>query len=120
METPSSSSASSASQYSVVAAIDFGTSRSGYAYAFVADPERIYDDQAFGSESRNLKTKTALLMRRTEENKLIFHKFGFAAEQEYCSGDLDDDSDNEDSLPEFEYFDRIKMNVPLPTSLLAS
>lgn len=67
----------------IVAAFDFGTTFSGYAFSFNGDPLKIVTNQSWvaGSEQLiSLKTPTCLLVD-PEGN---FHSFGFEAENKYA------------------------------------
>ncbi|XP_052819958.1 heat shock 70 kDa protein 12A-like [Mya arenaria] len=69
----------------LVAAFDFGTTYSGYAYSFQDDPNKIQTNQnwyAGGGASRlvSLKTPTSVLLNPDGE----FDKFGFEAEDKYA------------------------------------
>ena len=70
------------SKYLVVAAIDFGTTYSGYAFTFTRVPESIHMMRRWeGGDPgvSNTKTPTTLLL---SPNKL-FHSFGFGARDFY-------------------------------------
>ncbi|XP_052760622.1 heat shock 70 kDa protein 12B-like [Mya arenaria] len=69
----------------LVAAFDFGTTYSGYAFSFQDDPNKIQTNQnwyAGGGASRlvSLKTSTSVLLNPKGE----FDKFGFEAEDKYA------------------------------------
>jgi len=50
----------------VVVAIDFGTSRTGYRFAFTSVPNEVYGDQAWPDAPEfETKTLTELLLKRT-------------------------------------------------------
>ncbi|XP_052819966.1 heat shock 70 kDa protein 12A-like [Mya arenaria] len=70
----------------LVAAFDFGTTYSGYAFSFRDDPNKIQTNQSWyagGGASRlvSLKTPTSVLL--TPEGE--FDKFGFEAEDKYAT-----------------------------------
>ncbi|XP_056148001.1 heat shock 70 kDa protein 12A [Lampris incognitus] len=68
--------------FSVVVAIDFGTTSSGYAYAFAKEPECIHTMRRWeGGDPgvSNQKTPTTILL--TPDRK--FHSFGYAARDFY-------------------------------------
>ncbi|MBN3324367.1 HS12A protein, partial [Atractosteus spatula] len=68
--------------YMVVVAIDFGTTSSGYAYAFTKEPECVHTMRRWeGGDPgvSNQKTPTTILL--TPEGK--FHSFGYAARDFY-------------------------------------
>lgn len=89
-------------QFKIVAAIDFGTTFSGYAYSFADDSEKIYTNKNWGQTQGFLlhKTPTCLLLRPNGE----FEAFGFEAVSKYS--DL-----TEEEADEFYYFDRFKMKL---------
>lgn len=50
-----------------VVAIDFGTSRSGYAFAFYNEPDEIYSQQTWaGGQTHHLKTLTNVLIKDSD------------------------------------------------------
>lgn len=88
-------------QFSVVVAIDFGTTFSGYAYSFTHDPENIHIMRKWEGDDpglSNQKTPTILLLSPT----LQFHSFGFSARDFYH--DLD-----QNEARRWYYFDKFKM-----------
>ena len=89
-------------QYDVVAAIDFGTTFSGFAFSFNHrdGSDEIYMNRSWGSAQgySTLKTPTCILLN--QEKKFV--KFGFEAAEKYA--ELEDA--NEKS---FYCFDRFKM-----------
>ena len=94
--------------YIVAAALDFGTTFSGYAFSFFhdfkEDPLKIKVNALWQSSSRSLmsyKTPTCLLL---DENK-EFVAFGYEAEDVYADKALEGKKD------EFFYFYRFKMNL---------
>ncbi|XP_063042324.1 heat shock 70 kDa protein 12B [Engraulis encrasicolus] len=89
--------------FSVVVAIDFGTTSSGYAFSFAEDPEAIHMMRRWeGGDPgvANQKSPTCLLL--TPE--LRFHSFGFAARDSYH--DLDPEE-----ARHWLYFDKFKMKI---------
>ena len=60
----------------VVMAIDFGTTYTGYAFAFFDTPEHIYTNYWEGT---NIKTPTVVLL----DDKQQFHSFGREAKAKY-------------------------------------
>ncbi|XP_061109206.1 heat shock 70 kDa protein 12B [Conger conger] len=89
--------------FSVVVAIDFGTTSSGYAFSFAQDPEAIHMMRRWeGGDPgvANQKSPTCLLL--TPE--LRFHSFGFSARDSYH--DLDPDE-----ARHWLYFDKFKMKI---------
>lgn len=89
--------------FSVVVAIDFGTTSSGYAFSFTQDSEAIHMMKRWeGGDPgvANQKSPTCLLL--TPELK--FHSFGFAARDFYH--DLDPEE-----ARHWLYFDKFKMKI---------
>ncbi|XP_052002685.1 heat shock 70 kDa protein 12B-like [Xyrauchen texanus] len=89
--------------FSVVVAIDFGTTSSGYAFSFTEDPETIHMMRRWeGGDPgiANQKSPTCLLLTPD----LRFHSFGFAARDSYH--DLDPDE-----ARHWLYFDKFKMKI---------
>lgn len=88
--------------FKIVAAIDFGTTFSGYAYSFADDGERIYTNKNWGQTQGFLlhKTPTCLLLGPDGE----FDAFGFEAVSKY--NDL-----SEEEADDYYYFDRFKMKL---------
>ncbi|XP_052081952.1 heat shock 70 kDa protein 12A-like isoform X3 [Mytilus californianus] len=96
------------SDYLVVAALDFGTAYSGYAFSmrsdFKTDPLKIHVNQAWNAGSRqllSLKTPTALLLNPDKE----FEAFGYEAETTYANLAMDDTNSG------YFLFRRFKMNL---------
>ena len=93
------------SKYLLVAAIDFGTTYSGYAYStktdFQREPSKAYIKQWVDPASSMVynKTSTCILLDKYK----IFSKFGFEAEAKY----LDLTMDKEDEA--WYFFRRFKM-----------
>ena len=89
----------------LVAAIDFGTTFSGYAFSFRHDNERdplkiSANTWTAGSGSLvSLKTSTCVLFDPSEK----FHSFGFEAEDKYSNLALDEEHED------WYYFRRFKM-----------
>ncbi|KAK3590671.1 hypothetical protein CHS0354_026199 [Potamilus streckersoni] len=72
----------------LVAAMDFGTSFSGYAFSFSNDPMKVQTNQAWVAGSTqliSLKTTTCILLTPRQE----FHSFGYEAENKYADLALD-------------------------------
>uniref|UniRef100_A0A8C6SPP0 Heat shock 70 kDa protein 12A n=1 Tax=Neogobius melanostomus TaxID=47308 RepID=A0A8C6SPP0_9GOBI len=102
----------------VVVAIDFGTTSSGYAYAFTKEPECIHTMRRWeGGDPgvSNQKTPTTILL--TPDRK--FHSFGYAARDFYH--DLDPQESKQ-----WLYLEKFKMklhttaNLSIDTELLAA
>ena len=87
----------------VVAAIDFGTTYSGYAFSFTRDPDSIHMMRKWeGGDPGviNQKTPTTLLLKPNGE----FHSFGFGARDYYH--DLE-----EGEAKKWYYFEKFKMSL---------
>jgi len=67
-----------------VVGIDFGTSRTGYAYAFPSHEDTIVCKQPGGAPGDTSKTSTAILF----DKHGIFKSFGNRARRDYADGDL--------------------------------
>ncbi|XP_060571607.1 heat shock 70 kDa protein 12B-like isoform X1 [Ruditapes philippinarum] len=74
--------ASTFSPYMVVAAFDFGTTYSGYAFSYRDMPTLVQTNQAWGDGNTNsMKTPTCVLLTPDQE----FDSFGYDAENKYYS-----------------------------------
>lgn len=94
---------SEAESHFVVAAIDFGTTYSGYAFSFTRDPESIHIMRKWeGGDPgvTNHKTPTTLLLKPNGD----FHSFGFGARDFYH--DLE-----EGEAKKWLYFEKFKMTL---------
>ncbi|XP_060064371.1 heat shock 70 kDa protein 12B-like [Ylistrum balloti] len=97
----------SSGQHLLVAAIDFGTTYSGYAFSFIHDFERdplkiSANSWAAGSGGlMSLKTSTCVLFKPNGD----FHSFGFEAEDKYSDLALDQKQNG------WYYFRRFKMKL---------
>ena len=96
------------SKVMLVAALDFGTTYSGYAFSlkhnYQKDPLKIHANQAWNAGGRqlmSLKTPTCLLL----DNKKKFVLLGYEAENEYANLAMDGDQDK------YFYFYRFKMKL---------
>ena len=94
--------------YLIVAAIDFGTTFSGYAFStradFEKDPLKISANQAWVSGQRyllSLKTPTTLLL--TKAGKFV--SFGYEAVMKYYNIAL------ENEMEDYLFFERFKMKL---------
>ncbi|XP_071086747.1 heat shock 70 kDa protein 12A-like [Haliotis cracherodii] len=89
-------------EYQIVAAIDFGTTFSGYAYSFASNKDAIHVNKNWGQTQGFLlhKTPTCLLLKSDGQ----FEAFGFEAVSRY--NDL-----AEDEAGDYYYFDRFKMKL---------
>ncbi len=98
-----SGSSSPTDKHFVVAAIDFGTTYSGYAFSFTRDPDSIHMMRKWeGGDPgvSNQKTPTTLLLKPNSE----FHSFGFGARDFYH--DLE-----EAEAKKWYYFEKFKMSL---------
>lgn len=90
--------------YSAVVAIDFGTTYSGYAYAFTSEPDAIFVMNPRGVQSGikygGSQQPTVLLLTQDEK----FHSFGYEAQEYYR------DVDERESV-EMLYFEKFKMEL---------
>lgn len=87
-------------QYMAVAAIDFGTTYSGYAYAFTRDPGTIHAMNRARGSGHHSQQPTVLLL--TENGQ--FHSFGCEAQEFYR------DIDESEAL-KWLYFEKFKMEL---------
>ena len=95
--------ATSLSKYLVVAAIDFGTTYSGYAFAFTRDPESIHMMRRWeGGDPGVSNTKTPTTLLLTPDKR--FHSFGFGARDFYH--DLEPAE-----AKKYMYFEKFKMRL---------
>ena len=83
-----------------VAAIDFGTTYSGYAFSAKSEWTKVQTNIWPSSNQMSSKTPTALLLKPDES----FHSFGYDAEKAYA--ELAEDGDE---YKDFYYFHRFKM-----------
>ncbi|XP_053886292.1 heat shock 70 kDa protein 12B isoform X2 [Malaclemys terrapin pileata] len=98
--------------FSVVVAIDFGTTSSGYAFSFSNDPEAIHMMRKWeGGDPgvANQKTPTSLLL--TPEG--AFHSFGYTARDYYHDLDPEEARD-------WLYFEKFKMKIHSTSAGLVS
>ncbi|GFO47586.1 heat shock 70 kda protein [Plakobranchus ocellatus] len=88
--------------YQIVAAIDFGTTFSGYAYSFASNKQAIHVNKNWGQTQGFLlhKTPTCLLLKSDGQ----FDAFGFEAVSKY--NEL-----TEEEACAYYYFDRFKMKL---------
>ena len=95
------------SNYLLVAAIDFGTTYSGYAYStrtdFQREPTKAYLKQWVDPASSMIYNKTSTCILFDEDKR--FSKFGFEAEAKYI--DLTMEKENKD----WYFFRRFKMTL---------
>lgn len=95
--------------FSVVVAIDFGTTSSGYAFSFASDPESIHMMRKWEGGDPGVahqKTPTCLLL--TPEG--TFHSFGYTARDYYHDLDPEEARD-------WLYFEKFKMKIHSATDL---
>ncbi|XP_062588728.1 heat shock 70 kDa protein 12A-like [Saccostrea cucullata] len=105
--------------YMVVAAIDFGTTYSGYAFSFLSDytrdPLKVYNNTRWENEGDGtFKAPTSILFDEHER----FRFFGYDAEKKYASlvSENEEDEESGDDLPNenhqnWFYFRRFKMTL---------
>lgn len=91
-----------APEFQIVAAIDFGTTFSGYAYSFASDKETIHVNRNWGQTQGFLLHKTPTCLLLNPEGQFL--AFGFEAVSRY--NELGDDE-----AASHYYFDRFKMNL---------
>lgn len=88
----------------IVAAIDFGTTYSGYAYSFKSNWTKVFMNKWEGGQLTSHKAPTALLLNPDKS----FNSFGYEAEKIY--GDIATNGDDEgQSSQEYYFFHRFKM-----------
>lgn len=95
---------SSTSSKMVVAAIDFGTTYSGYAYSFKGTWPKAITNRWESGNSTSFKTPTILLLNPDQ----MFHSFGYDAEMNYA--DIAEEGDEEGrTCKEYYLFKHFKM-----------
>lgn len=95
---------SSTSSKMVVAAIDFGTTYSGYAYSFKGTWPKAITNRWESGNSTSFKTPTILLLNPDQ----TFHSFGYDAEMNYA--DIAEEGDEEGrTCKEYYLFKHFKM-----------
>lgn len=95
---------SSTSSKMVVAAIDFGTTYSGYAYSFIGTWPKAITNRWESGNSTSFKTPTILLLNPDQ----TFHSFGYDAEMNYA--DIAEEGDEEGrTCKEYYLFKHFKM-----------
>lgn len=89
-------------EYIMVAAIDFGTTFSGYAFSFKSKKDEVWMNKNWGAGLgfSSYKTPTCVLVGPDKE----FKSFGYEAQQEYAALIEKDDQ-------RYYYFDRFKMKL---------
>ncbi|KAH3835210.1 hypothetical protein DPMN_108558 [Dreissena polymorpha] len=91
----------------VVAAIDFGTAYSGYAFSsiqeFKSEPLKISANTWIGGSLMSQKTSTCVLFDK--DKTFNFKKFGFDAEDAYADFAMDDNH------KDYYYYRRFKMEL---------
>ncbi|XP_052286102.1 heat shock 70 kDa protein 12B-like isoform X2 [Dreissena polymorpha] len=88
-----------------VAALELGTTHSGYAFSFTHDPNNVVINKnwLYGGSSTEVATKTPTIVLL--DNKGAFHSFGFDAEKQY------DFLANENTHQGWRLFRRFKMEL---------
>ncbi|XP_062582367.1 heat shock 70 kDa protein 12A-like [Saccostrea cucullata] len=89
----------------LVAAIDFGTTYSGYAYSFKSDCTKILMNKWEGGQLTSYKTPTSLLLNPDKS----FNSFGFEAEKIYSDVATDGEDDEGYTCKDYYFFQRFKM-----------
>lgn len=88
----------------VVAAIDFGTTYSGYVFSLGGDETKFYSPQSWPArhgQSVSLKTPTSLLLNPNQ----TFNSFGYEAEDRFAELAI------EEKQSEYYFFQKFKMNL---------
>lgn len=88
----------------IVAAIDFGTTYSGYAYSFDSEWTKVLLNKWEGGNLASYKAPTALLLNPDKS----FNSFGYEAEKTYANIAEEDDDEGR-SCKEYYFFHRFKM-----------
>lgn len=83
------------------AAIDFGTTYSGYAFSMKSNPAQIFCPSWKGCNYQSMKTPTCLLLDSNEK----FNSFGYIAQERYSEIANDDEQDD------WYYFKNFKMKL---------
>ncbi|XP_062582494.1 heat shock 70 kDa protein 12A-like [Saccostrea cucullata] len=94
----------SSSSRTLVAAFDFGTTYSGYAYSFKSDWAKVHMNKWEGGQLSSFKAPTALLLNPDKS----FNSFGFEAEKTYSEIATDGDEEGR-TCKEYYFFHRFKM-----------
>lgn len=92
----------------VTAAVDFGTSCSGYAFTFRHEPMRIYTN-AWRANGATTTTKAPTVILFDPDGE--FHSFGFEAEEFYTELIEAEDEENKDEYKKWFYFQHFKMEL---------
>ena len=96
--------------FKLVAALDLGTTYSGYAYSFMKDPDAIFFPQSwYAGEGQlaSLKTPTCLLLNPDRS----LNSFGYTAENRYVH------LASEDKHKDYYFFLRFQMNLHWKVSI---
>lgn len=88
--------------YKIIAAIDFGTTFSGYAYSFTGNKDAIWTNKNWGQTQGFLLQKTPTCLLLDPDGK--FSAFGFEAVSKY------NELSEEEAVTHY-YFDRFKMKL---------
>ncbi|XP_060589159.1 heat shock 70 kDa protein 12A-like [Ruditapes philippinarum] len=89
----------------VVAAIDFGTTYTGFAYSFKKNPKQILTSKWTGENVRTVTDKAPTCVLLSPDQKFI--AFGFEAEEKY----KDMLEENVERREEYFFFERFKMSL---------
>lgn len=95
----------STSSRPIVAAIDIGTTYSGYAYSYKADWTKVFINRWEGGQLVTHKAPTALLLNPDKS----FNSFGYKAERTFAN--IAEEGDDEDRSKEYYFFHRYKMTL---------
>lgn len=90
----------------IVAAIDFGTTYSGYAYSFKSNWAKVFMNKWEGGQLTSHKAPTALLLNPDKS----FNSFGYEAVKTYANIATEGD-DEGGSYKEYHFFHRFKMRL---------
>lgn len=90
----------------VVAAIDIGTTYSGYAYSYTSDWTEVFINRWEGGQKLTHKAPTALLLNPDKS----FNSFGYEAVKTYANIATEGD-DEGGSYKEYHFFHRFKMRL---------
>ena len=88
------------SEKKYVVAIDFGSSRAGYAYSFIGKKEEDIYTCNFGDTGEKIKTLNQVII--DDDNKVIKNGYGFRVQEYLKKGNL---------KPNEHFFERIKMHL---------
>ncbi|XP_060563873.1 heat shock 70 kDa protein 12A-like [Ruditapes philippinarum] len=100
----------SSSKHLIVAAIDFGTTYTGFAYSFKSDPKQFMTSKWTGENVRTATEKAPTCVLLSPDKSFI--AFGYEAEEKYKELLEEDIESGETShAEEYFYFERFKMKL---------